>query len=151
MGKTIDEFLKQAKHLADEIDVEKYLNSIDFDKVDAKKLKKIDFSKGVESARHQLEQLPKIHVTTEPQKDDDGGFLGGVILGVVLGAILALIFAPRSGSETREMVASTVDDFKHKVTGETDEPVDPNTVIREAEAAVDEAFNNEPAIERNFG
>lgn len=147
----MDEFMKQAKQLVNDVDIEKYLDSIDFDKVDVKKLKKVDFSGGLETARHGLEQLPKMRVTTEDEKSGDG-FAGGVILGVILGAILALIFAPKSGAETREIVTQTVDDLKHKVAGESEdlvEQVEHNTV--ETMEDVNADLGDEPAIERNFG
>ncbi len=156
MSYSMDDFRKQAKKYADELDLQQLINSIDFSKVDAKKLKKIDFSKGLESARHQLEQLPKVRITTQPavvqKQDDDGGFVGGLLLGMVLGAILALLFAPKSGEETRELVTSTVGDLKSKVAGEPgfvqDEVIEP---AESAAADVNTTLTDEPAIERNFG
>lgn len=151
MGKYIDDLRKQAKSYTDEIDVEGLINQIDFSKVDAKRLKKIDFNKGLENARHQLEQLPKVRVTTQPEKDE-GGFVGGLILGVVLGAIIALLFAPKSGEDTRELVASTVDDLKDKMAG--DDADIREEMVETLDAASDtagEKLPDEPAIERNFG
>lgn len=153
MAYTMDDFRKQAKKYADELDLQNLIDSIDFSKVDAKKLKKVDFSKGFESARHQLEQMPKVRITTRPEpEENEGGFIGGLLLGVVLGAILALLFAPKSGEETRDMVSSAVGDLKDKVTGEPgfaqDDIVVPvETVVEETEATL----TDEPAIERNFG
>lgn len=153
MTYTMDDFRKQAKKYADELDMQQLINSIDFSKVDAKKLKKVDFSKGLESARHQLEQLPKVRITTQPEpEDNDGGFVGGLLLGMVLGAILALLFAPKSGEETREMVTSTVGDLKSKVAGDSGFVQD--EIIEPVESTVDDAGTNltdEPAIERNYG
>ena len=151
MKYNVEDFRKQAKRYADELDLEGMINSIDFSKVDAKKLKKVDFSKGVDSARHQLEQLPKVRVTTQPEHNE-GGFVGGLLLGVVLGAIIALLFAPKSGQDTREMVAGTVGDLKHKVAGDVDNAEDELVVTADAAMdSVEDALADEPAIERNFG
>ena len=151
MNKYMDELRKQAKAYADELDLEGLINQIDFSKVDKKKLKKVDFNKGLDTARHQLEQMPKLRVTTEPEKDE-GGFVGGLLLGVVLGAIIALLFAPKPGVETRGMVANTVDDLKGKVSGETN-GVQENLIetVDAAEDTVADKLPDEPAIERNFG
>ena len=153
MSYSMDDFRKQAKKYADELDLEGLMNSIDFSKVDTKKLKKIDFTKGVENARHQLEQLPKVRLTTAPpaQEHNEGGFVGGLFLGVVLGAILALLFAPKSGQQTREMVSQTVTDIKDMVAGEGDDEVDLQDVMDVAEEEAQDVLPDEPAIERNFG
>lgn len=151
MNHTLDDFRKQAKKYADELDLEGMINSIDFSKVDTKKLKKIDFSKGADKARKQLDQLPKVRLTTESAAQDhsEGGFVGGLLLGVVLGAILALLFAPKTGEDTREMVAQTVGDIKSQF-GSEDE-VDLNDVMDVAEEEANDVLPDEPAIERNFG
>ena len=153
MSYSMDDFRKQAKKYADELDLEGLINSIDFSKVDTKKLKKIDFSKGMENARHQLEQLPKVRITTEQpiQEHNEGGFVGGLLLGVVLGAILALLFAPKSGQQTREMVSQTVTDIKGTVAGEGDDEVDLKDVLDVANEEAHDVLPDEPAIERNFG
>lgn len=153
MNYSMDDFRKQAKKYADELDLEGLINSIDFSKVDTKKLNKIDFSKGVENARKQLEQLPKVRLTTEPpvQEHNEGGFVGGLLLGVVLGAILALLFAPKSGQATREMVGQTVTDIRDMVAGESDDEVDLREVMDVANEEAQDVLPDEPAIERNFG
>lgn len=155
MKYSIDDFKNQAKKYADELDLEGLLDSIDFSKVDTRKLKKIDFSRGVENARHQMEQLPKVRLTTQPPSQDhnEGGFVGGLFLGVVLGAILALLFAPKSGQDTREIVAQTVGDIKDKVAGEEGGPqVDISDTVDVADVEAEDIFSDdEPAIERNFG
>lgn len=153
MGSTMKDFRKQAKHFADELDLDRLLESIDFSKVDTKKLKKIDFTKGVENARHQLEQLPKVRITTEPQvqEHNEGGFIGGLVLGVVLGAILALLFAPKSGRDTRQLVTETVTDLKDMVVPGSDDEVDLEDVLDVAEEEAQDVLPDEPAIERNFG
>lgn len=153
MSYSIDDLKKQARKYADELDLEGLINSIDFSKVDTKKLRKIDFSRGVESALHQLEQLPKVRITTEPpaQEHNEGGFVGGLLLGVVLGAIIALLFAPKSGHETREAVVQTVGDIKDKVAGDVDDEVDLKEVLDVAKDEAEDVLPDEPAIERNFG
>lgn len=76
------------------------------------------------------------------------GFLGGFLLGVLVGAVIALVFAPRRGEETRELVAHTAGDLKvkatdlvHQVRSDGDGTVEPVT----------SELDTEPAIERNFG
>lgn len=153
MSKTMDDLRKQAKKIATDFDIDELINSIDFTKVDTKKLKNIDFSKGVENARHQLEQLPKVRITTQPPAEEhsEGGFIGGLILGVVLGAILALLFAPRSGHDTRELVSQTVNDLKDKVSGDAENDVQIQDVMDVADQEAQDVLPDEPAIERNFG
>ncbi len=41
--------------------------------------------------------------------------LAGIGIGVIVGAIAGLLFAPRSGSETRETVGHTLTDLTHKI------------------------------------
>lgn len=151
MNYSMDDFRKQAKKYADELDLEGLIDSIDFSKVDTKKLKKIDFSKGADKARMQLDQLPKVRLTTQPPAQDhsEGGFVGGLLLGVVLGAIIALLFAPKSGEDTREMVAQTVGDLKDQLGGEHE--VDLGEVMDVADEDASDVLPDEPAIERNFG
>lgn len=153
MNYSMDDLKKQAKKYADELDLEGMINSIDFSKVDTKKLKKIDFSRGVDNALHQLDQLPKVRLTTEPpaEEHNEGGFVGGMLLGVVLGAIIALLFAPKSGQDTRETVVQAVGDIKDKVAGEDDDEVDMDDVMDVAENEAKDTLPDEPAIERNFG
>lgn len=154
MNRTIEDFRKQAKKYAGELDLEGMVNSIDFSKVDTKQLRKIDFTKGLDNARHQLEQLPKVRITTEPpaQEHNEGGFVGGLLLGVVLGAIIALLFAPKSGQETREMVTQTVGDLKGMVGGDGgDNEVDVQEILDVANENAQDVLPDEPAIERNFG
>lgn len=154
MSYTIDDFRKKAKTYADELDIEGLMNSIDFSKVDTKKLKKIDFSRGVDAARQELDRLPKVRITTQPpaQEHSEGGFIGGLVLGVVLGAILALLLAPKSGHDTRELVANTVGDLKDKVAGDEDGGIDIGKVVDVEEEEAEDVFADaEPAIERTFG
>lgn len=153
MSYNMDDFRHQAKRYAEEFDLERLIDSIDFSKVDTRMLKKIDFSKGMDNARHQLEQLPKLRITTEQkmQQKSEGGFIGGLVLGVILGAILALLFAPKSGQQTREAVGQTVDDLRDKVSGEPHIEEQLNDVLDVAEEEAHGVLPDEPAIERDFG
>jgi hypothetical protein len=138
----MEELLKQLRQQLKDVDVEKLLRDVDLRKFDAEQLRHIDFSKGRKKVRKQLEQID--HRKREEEAAGEG-FLGGVLLGVVVGAILALIFAPRSGSETRDIVAGTATDLKHKAEGLVSQKED---VFEEAEAST---LPDEPAIERDFG
>ncbi|TLM93656.1 MAG: YtxH domain-containing protein [Actinobacteria bacterium] len=40
-----------------------------------------------------------------------GGVLGAFLLGGIIGAVLGLLFAPRSGKETREVIAAKADEY----------------------------------------
>ncbi|HWV35651.1 MAG TPA: YtxH domain-containing protein [Thermomicrobiales bacterium] len=102
----MDDFLKNARKQLEDLDLEAQLKDFDFGK-----LKDLDFKKQRKEIRRQLEELDA------RKREEDAaneGFLGGLLLGVVIGAIIALIFAPKSGSETREMVADTATGLKHK-------------------------------------
>lgn len=44
------------------------------------------------------------------------GFVSGFLIGVLVGAVVALIFAPKRGDETREIVAGAAGDIKEKAT-----------------------------------
>lgn len=52
----------------------------------------------------------------ENDSNQVGGFLVAFALGAVAGAGVALLFAPRSGKETRERIAEKSRDIKNKVT-----------------------------------
>jgi hypothetical protein len=138
----MDEFLKNARKQLEGIDLEALLKDIDLSKLDKEQLRNVDFSRGKKKVRKQLEQLD--HRKREEEAAGEG-FLGGVLLGIVVGAILALIFAPRSGSETREMVAGTASDLKHKAEGLVSQKEE---TIEDIPAAT---LPDEPAIERDFG
>lgn len=151
MSYSMDDFRRYAQKYADELDLEGLIDSIDFSKVDMKKLKKIDFAKGADKARKQLDQMPKVRLTTQAPAQDhsEGGFIGGLLLGVIAGAIIALLFAPKSGEDTRGMVAQTVEDLKDQLGGE--HHIDLNQVVDVAEEEANDVLPDEPAIERNFG
>jgi hypothetical protein len=141
----MDEFLKQARKQIEEIDLEKAMKGIDLHGIDIDQLKHLDFGSGAKKLRKQLQQLER-----EKREEDAAseGFIGGMVLGLIVGAILALIFAPRKGSETRELVAGTASDLKHKaedLVGQSkgDEVAEPNDLSA--------TLPDEPAIERDFG
>lgn len=139
----MDEFLKNARKHLEELDLEKVIKDIDLGRLDPEQLKKMDVTKGKKKLRKQLEQLD---VKQREEEAASEGFLSGVLLGVVVGAILALIFAPKSGSETREMVAETASGLVHKaedLVAHKDEPM-----VSETDAPT---LPDEPAIERDFG
>lgn len=102
----MDDFLKNARKQLEDLDLETQLKDFDLSK-----LKGLDFKKQKKEIRRQLEELDARKREEEAANE---GFLGGLVLGIVIGAIVALIFAPKSGSETREMVAETATDLKHK-------------------------------------
>jgi hypothetical protein len=98
----------------------------------------------MKSARRQLDELD---LRKREDEAASRGFVGGFALGILVGAILALIFAPRTGSETRGMVAGTATDLKHKATDlvhqvTSDDP-DPGAPVT--------GLGEEPAIEREIG
>lgn len=139
----MEEFLKNARKHLEDIDIEKILDEIDLSRFDKEQLKQVDFSKGKKRIRKQLEQLD---LKKREEEAASEGFLSGVLLGIVVGAILALIFAPKSGTETREMVAETATGLMHKA----EDLVGHKEETQEVE--VDEsALPSEPAIERDFG
>jgi hypothetical protein len=139
----MDEFLKNARKHLEDIDIEKILKDVDLSRFDKEQLRQVDLSAGKKKIRKQLEQLD---VRQREEEAASEGFLGGVLLGIVVGAILALIFAPKSGSETREMVAETATGLMHKAE---------DLVAHKPESAgVDletPTLPDEPAIERDFG
>jgi gas vesicle protein len=76
------------------------------------------------------------------------GFLGGFVLGVLVGAVIALVFAPRRGDETRELVAGAAGDLKGRATDLVQQ------VRSDSEGASEPGTGNlgdGPAIEREIG
>jgi len=47
---------------------------------------------------------------------DSGSFVVGFVIGAVTGVVLGLLFAPRSGEETREILKEKARDIKEQVT-----------------------------------
>jgi hypothetical protein len=141
----MDEFLKNARKHIEDIDLEKILKDVDISRFDTDQLKHVDFSKGKKKVRKQLEQLD---LKKREEEAAGEGFLGGVLLGIVVGAILALIFAPKSGSETREMVAETATGLMHKAEDLVGQHEDEELVVPDVDETT---LPDEPAIERDFG
>jgi gas vesicle protein len=93
-----------------------------------------DLKKQAKRARKQLdhldfdistlrEHLPRDFDLSElnfiKKREDEAasrGFISGFLLGILAGAVLALVFAPKRGTETREIVAHTAIDLKEKAT-----------------------------------
>lgn len=120
----MEEFLKNARKQLEELDLQGQVKDIDLGK---------------------LKQL----TLREQQREEEAaseGFLGGMLLGIVVGALLALIFAPKTGSETREMVAGTASELKHKAEGLVGQSKNGST-----DQAAASTLSDEPAIEREIG
>lgn len=139
----MDDFLKNARAYLEDLDLEKVLKDIDLHRLDPDALKRVDVSQGKKQLRKQLEQL---NMQQREEHAASEGFLGGMLLGIVVGAILALIFAPKSGSETREMVAETATDLVHRAEDLVGQKEAGTTAEADAPTLPDE-----PAIERDFG
>jgi hypothetical protein len=133
----MDDFLKNARKQLEELDLQGQLKDLDL-----AKLKDVDLSKGRKELKKQMRQLD---MQKREQDAANEGFVGGMLLGILVGAILALIFAPKTGSETREMVAGTATELKHKAEG----------LVGQSKEGTDEpvasSLSDEPAIEREIG
>ncbi|MEJ7761631.1 MAG: YtxH domain-containing protein [Thermomicrobiales bacterium] len=71
---------------------------------------------------------------------ESGGFFSGFGLGIVVGAVLALVFAPKRGDETREIVSERAVQLKDKASG----------LIAQARGGDDEPEETLAAIERDI-
>lgn len=134
----MDDFLKKARKQLEELDLQGHLDDLDFSG-----LKDVDFKK---SGKQFKKQMRNLDMEKREQDAANEGFVGGVLLGIVVGAVLALIFAPKSGSETREMVAGTATDLKHKAEDLVGQAKDG----QDADAGPS-MLSDEPAIEREIG
>ncbi|MGA2476026.1 MAG: YtxH domain-containing protein [Terriglobia bacterium] len=65
------------------------------------------------------------------EEGNGGSNLGFFLAGLGMGAILALLFAPRSGKETREYIAGKAEEGRDYVKAKTED------LRRQAEGAVD--------------
>ena len=71
---------------------------------------------------------------------ETGGFFAGFGLGIAVGAVLALVFAPKRGDETREMVSERAVQLKDKA----------SDLISHARGGDDEPEETQAAIEREI-
>lgn len=53
--------------------------------------------------------------------DNGGSLVGAFLAGLGIGAVVALLFAPRSGKETRDMIAQKAEEGRQFVADKTDE------------------------------
>ncbi len=123
---------KQAKR------ARKRLEDLDFE-VDVDRLRKRMPDVDVDQLRKRLPDHLDWNIIR--QREDEAasrGFMGGFVLGVIVGALLALVFAPRRGEETRELVKDKATELVHQVRGEVDEHRN-------------DLNDQGPAIEREFG
>lgn len=44
-----------------------------------------------------------------------GGFIRGLLTGAIVGGAIAMLFAPRKGEETREMIKDKIDKLKDEI------------------------------------
>lgn len=58
---------------------------------------------------------------TGQQPSPVGGFIGGALLGGLIGAALGLLFAPRSGNETRQQLGEGMQGIQEKANRAIDE------------------------------
>jgi gas vesicle protein len=143
----MEDFLKSARKQLEELDLQAHLKDVDLGKqlknLDLEKFKDIDVKKQRKALKKQLKQAD---VRKREDEAASEGFLGGFLLGVVVGAILALIFAPKAGSETRELVAEKAGELKHKAEGLVGQA---SNEVEESDLA--STLSDEPAIEREIG
>jgi gas vesicle protein len=79
----------------------------------------MDVSRNLPSAEEVLRTLG-----LQRARSGGGELLGGIAVfgaGMLVGAGLALLFAPASGSETREQLGSKIGEVKEKVAGKASE------------------------------
>lgn len=134
----MEDFLKSARKQLEELDLQAQLKDLDLGK-----LKDVDLAKQRKALKKQIQQAD---IRKREEEAANEGFFGGLLLGIVVGAVLALIFAPKTGSETRELVVETASELKHKAEG----------LVGQAKHDVEESdlettLSDEPAIEREIG
>lgn len=129
----MEEFLKNARKQLEELDLQGQVKDLDLGK-----LKDVDLSK--------LKHMALREQQEREEQAASEGFIGGMLLGIVVGALLALIFAPKSGSETREMVADTASGLKHRAEGLVGQSKNGST-----NQPTVTTLSEEPAIEREIG
>lgn len=80
-----------------------------------------------------------------------GAFVGGVLLGAALGGVITLLFAPRSGKETRTLIKRSVDTIPELAgVPQSDARVQVDKLVRSAQQSLDEMIHKlDEAIEIN--
>ena len=59
-------------------------------------------------------------------------FIGGFIIGGLVGAVIGILYAPKSGKETREEIGRKTDELLSKAKEEYDHAVEKSRMIFEA-------------------
>lgn len=143
----MEDFLKSARKQLEELDLQAHLKDMDLGKqlkgLDLEKFRDVDLDKQRKALKRQMKQADLRKREDEAASE---GFLGGFLLGVVVGAILALIFAPKTGSETRDLVVEKAGELKHKA-----EELVGQGMQETEDSDVASTLSDEPAIEREIG
>lgn len=126
---------KSAKQTKQRLDLDSLKKSLNLDDLD---LDKVKSALGLNNV-----DLAQMH-----KREDEAaakGFIGGFLLGLIVGGILALIFAPKRGEETRDMVADRAaqvkdkaSDLVHQVRHDDQSGMDSAAIQREVGDAVDQ-------------
>lgn len=89
----------------------------------------------------QIKKLNKMgyhHEDYETEHSGDAGFATGLLIGAALGAIAALLYAPKSGEETRQKIKDLADQQKDNLKNQWDRTRDTaNEVVNTAKEKVD--------------
>ena len=64
--------------------------------------------------------------------EKDGDFLKGLLIGGLIGAIAGILYAPKSGKETREDIARTADDLLYRAKDEYEKAIEKSKVAYES-------------------
>lgn len=72
-------------------------------------------------------------------------FVGGVVLGIVVGAVSGLLFAPRSGEETRDHLRKHADELGEKIKNKS------AGILETGKRKVDTALQHVAATVENTG
>lgn len=57
----------------------------------------------------------------DEKENSDGGFVLGLLVGATIGAVTAMLFAPKSGVETRQQIKDLADQQKDKLRSQWEE------------------------------
>ena len=64
--------------------------------------------------------------------EKNGDFLKGLLIGGLIGAIAGILYAPKSGKETREDIARTTDDLLYRARDEYEKAIEKSKAAYEA-------------------